>query len=248
MSRRTLCAAGAAVATLLHAAFVPAQIPTSPLEPVDPRVGDLSPLATSFRDLSVDLRAPSGFSQVYRTPDGEARFTRGSGALFATFPFSAYRNTKEGTKVLIPAGTVFHIGAPWETPIGEAAPNANESETSADTGRWSMRLGARMVANLEMPETAGAIRENDDARFRQWTVATRPPPMQPATRDATAPAEDISPAPTSEEPGRTLVNDEVYRAQRLADLLRRAAQVEGRRAAQQGGEGDVASQDKSPDS
>jgi hypothetical protein len=67
----------------------------------------------SFRMLPLDLRVPTGFDAVYLVPgDEDGRMMRGSGALFAVFPQSAYRRTVFGTVPIAPADTVFHIGMP----------------------------------------------------------------------------------------------------------------------------------------
>ena len=67
----------------------------------------------SFRMQPLDLRVPTGFTEVYMVPgDEDERMMRGSGALFAVFPQSAYRRTIRGTVPIAPADTVFHIGMP----------------------------------------------------------------------------------------------------------------------------------------
>lgn len=92
---------------------------SSTLQTVDPRHDDVGPLALSLRDLQPDLRQPTGFEKVYRigqrSPNGDDRFARVSGALAAVFNRSEYtrvqrRNGGSAIRVDVPAGTIYYIG------------------------------------------------------------------------------------------------------------------------------------------
>ena len=90
---------------------------TGPLRPelrsLEQGTEDRGGFNASFRMLPLDLRVPTGFDAVYLVPgDDDGRMMRGSGALFAVFPQSAYRRTVFGTVPIAPADTVFHIGMP----------------------------------------------------------------------------------------------------------------------------------------
>jgi len=91
-------------------------VPTSPLRPelevVDQGIEDRGGIEKSFRVLPLDLRAPTGFQQVYRVPGRDDLMMRGNGALFAVFPRSAYMRTAFGTIPLAPADVHFSIGMP----------------------------------------------------------------------------------------------------------------------------------------
>lgn len=81
------------------------------LQLVDPGHSDVSPLAESiWRDLRLDLRAPSGFQSIYQVPGRDDLFMRASGGVFAVFPRSDYGYSEdEGVFPLIPPDTVFYL-------------------------------------------------------------------------------------------------------------------------------------------
>ena len=87
------------------------------LRVVDQGTEDMGPLARSSRMSRIDLRMPSGFDRVYRVESSTlgdaapARYARVSGALVAIFPRSEYATSERGTSILVPAGTVYAIGA-----------------------------------------------------------------------------------------------------------------------------------------
>lgn len=98
---------------------------TTPLQPIDQAVEDVSPLSASLRQMHVDLRQPTGFQQVYRVPGRDDLYMRIHGGVFAVFPQSVYaRRGAAGPMPLIPAGTMFYIGPPTELlrPVGPPSP------------------------------------------------------------------------------------------------------------------------------
>lgn len=206
-----------------------AQIPPPPPQPVDPAVADVSPLSTSFRDMQVDFRQPLAFKQVYRVPGQPNEFMRANGALYATFPLSAYRNTKDGVQVLIPAGTVFHIGAPWLM-FGPPPPKSEENDPPS-LERMMTRLDLTLPSTMQIAQITGAFRE-DEQDVNDWS--TTPPMRHPwslrmaamnekAREDAKAEARFGSPdGPVAP----TIANDAFYRLQRLTALLQQAAKAE----------------------
>jgi len=121
----------AALATFsaMAAAIAATHAAPKPLVPVEQNVADIGPLNTSLRMAPADLRIPLEFDRVYRVPgssrginvpaslapsgrqDG-SRLARISGAITAVFPSSDYTQTKKnGIVPVVPAGTVFYIGA-----------------------------------------------------------------------------------------------------------------------------------------
>jgi hypothetical protein len=154
--------------------FAVAQIPPPPPQPVDPAVADVSPLSASFRELQVDFRQPLGFKQVYRVPGQPEQFMRANGALYATFPLSAYRSTADGVQVLIPAGTVFHIGAPWL--LFGPPPHDSDEASERATERLRSRLDLSMPPAQQTAQPTGAFRENEqDVLDWSTTPAMRHP-------------------------------------------------------------------------
>jgi hypothetical protein len=77
-----------------------------PLVLVDQGREDVGALGTSLRMEGVDMRLPAGFQRVYRVPGRDDLLMRGNGALFAIFPESVYRATRNGRVAVAPPGTV----------------------------------------------------------------------------------------------------------------------------------------------
>lgn len=103
---------------------------------IDQGVEDLNALQTTLKSTAsnVDMRAPTGFKDVYRGPDG--RMYRFDGAIGASFTHSEYFvNKKEQLEILVPGGTIYHIGQPWNLMGGAAmqpiaSPNRNQTDSS----------------------------------------------------------------------------------------------------------------------
>ncbi len=128
-------------------------VPTSPLRPelevVDQGVEDRGGIEKSFRVLPLDLRAPTGFQQVYRVPGRDDLMMRGNGALFAVFPRSAYMRTAFGTIPLAPADVHFSIGMPG----GFTFPGGSLQDDGAPPDpRISTRIDSRV-----RPKPAGPV-------------------------------------------------------------------------------------------
>ncbi len=189
------------------------------LQPVDPGVGDLSPLSASSRFLPVDLRQPTGFERVFRVPgssrgvnslgvsDSNDRFARVSGGITAVFPRSEYTETKKGIRADIPVNTIFYIGdsplSALPLPVGPRELSANAAPNDA-----SLQLPTFLYA----PTSAAArqadmrVRPADDLAFREDARPLRPDAPLPATN---------------------IFSDEQYRRARVRALLKSAiAQAE----------------------
>lgn len=172
------------------------------LKAVDPNVGDRGPLATSFREASLDLRQPTNFDRVYRVPGNEERFMRASGALYAVFPRSIYVQTRSGSIATIPDGTVFYIGAP-------SFLNASPSER-APSRALAMRQENLYRVENRIDSTADSL---DPARGRRLhPVPGRAHRFSNQERVASQP---------------TIINDPGYRAARLRGLMKQAARTSG---------------------
>lgn len=134
------------------------KVQASPLRPelevVDQGVEDRGGLEKSFRVLPLDMRAPSGFQQVYRVPGRDDLLMRGNGALFAVFPRSAYMRTAFGAIPVAPADVHFSIGMPggFNFPggslTGDGAPPDPRIATRIDS-RVRPKPAAPVVADAE---------------------------------------------------------------------------------------------------
>lgn len=172
---------------------------------VDQGVADVGPLSTSLQHLKthVDLRRESGFERVYRD-DASGRFFRFDGAIGASFPRSSYVATRDGVFPTIPAGTVFHIGA--HAPADAAAEQRDPAKPGHAPGREDARE-SNLLSRREMPE-------------RESTMQPRGSLAEPDRE----PQADASQDRAISHP--TVATNEAYRRQRLAQLIRAAAQRE----------------------
>ena len=186
----------AAAAVLISAAAAHGQ---ELLKPIEQGVADVDPLSVSLRDLSVDLRQPIGFEQVYRVPGRPDLLMRADGGLYAVFPQSTYMESEAGAVPLVPAGTVFYLGRPQVSPLAWGGGLASVPED---------RTGLRVRSRVSMTPI-----EEGGAQRREQGVLAMPEPR--------APRRDVGPVPTAEGPA--IVTDSAYRAVRVRELMRRAA-------------------------
>lgn len=139
----------------------------------------------SFRMLPLDLRVPTGFDAVYLVPgDDDGRMMRGSGALFAVFPQSAYRRTVFGTVPIAPADTVFHIGMPG----GYTFPGGSlHHRASTIDPRIARRIDGRAPAGGEpglLRATEGGVLAGPTVPADNGDLATVPANPMPAIAEA----------------------------------------------------------------
>ena len=139
----------------------------------------------SFRMLPLDLRVPTGFDAVYLVPgDDDGRMMRGSGALFAVFPQSAYRRTVFGTVPIAPADTVFHIGMPG----GYTFPGGSlHHRASTIDPRIARRIDGRAPAGGEpglLRATEGGVLAGPTVPADNGDLATVPVNPMPAIAEA----------------------------------------------------------------
>jgi hypothetical protein len=193
------------------------------LDALEPNVSDVGPLSRSFRQLSIDLRSPSEFDRVYQVPGDEEHLMRISGGLYAVFPRSQYTPTeKKGIIAVIPNDTTFYIGSPRlgldRSLAGVVRPNALDLAAGFDGPGASRRVLTRVVGD----PTGGAIMA---APHAPAPVRVRPQPLAPLPSEELAASGPEAGGRTSEavHGPPTIVNDPVYRAQRLRELLKRAA-------------------------
>jgi len=118
---------------------------------IDQGVEDLNALQTTLKSTAsnVDMRAPTGFKDVYRGPDG--RMYRFDGAIGASFTHSEYFvNKKEQLEILVPGGTIYHIGQPWNLMGGAAmqpiaSPNRNETDSSNQVTNATLATAGNLI-------------------------------------------------------------------------------------------------------
>ncbi|MBL0922521.1 MAG: hypothetical protein IBJ10_10390 [Phycisphaerales bacterium] len=169
---------------------------------IDQGVEDLNALQTTLKSTasSVDMRAPTGFKDVYRGPDG--RMYRFDGAIGASFPQSEYFvNKDQQLEILIPGGTIFYIGQPWNL-ARPLASQALSSPNRTDAGSSSQVTGSALAS----------ARNNVASRGMVGTVNVLVSALPP----------EAAPAPTGEG---TITGDAAYRAARIASLLREASEA-----------------------
>jgi hypothetical protein len=166
---------------------------------IDQGVEDLNALQTTLKSTStsVDMRSPTGFKDVYRGPDG--RMYRFDGAIGASFTHSEYYVNKEHQlQILIPGGTIFHIGQPWNLMGGAAmqpiaSPNRNQTDSSNQMTNATLASAGNLVS------TRGAQGSVD------VLVTALPPEAAIVTGDD------------------TMTGDAAYRYSRIEALLREAS-------------------------
>jgi hypothetical protein len=91
------------------------------------------------------------------------------------------------------------------------------------------RMSPEMVAEFEQPQLTGAVRE-DSTDLRGWVLAPRV--VENPTVALSSGELDDKPAPTQEPGGVTVATSETYRARRISQLMRRAADAERARSQQ----------------
>ena len=119
------------------------------LIPVDAGFEDRGSLSDSLRVVPKDLRQNQSFEQLYKVAGSNDIYVRKAGGLSAVFKNPVYIDAESGSIPIVPAGTVYCIGAirpellrqlghlydePPTPPTDPAhAPNQTEAEPSAST-------------------------------------------------------------------------------------------------------------------
>jgi len=228
-------------AVLLMTAKSPAQPPPvgpagspwhSPrLVPLEQGVEDRSELDATQRIQQVDLSVPGGFRQVYRVPGRDDLLMRINGGMYAVFPESFYQR---GRGAVIPPGTVFHIGEPSaHQPLSPGQKNnaadipvpPRGAVDSRVNGQWDRRItldqpGVSEVNGRFDPNglTEAGV-QGDGAMPRAASMS--PVPAMPGMSPMSPPRIPRSHPPVI----RTVATDEVFRMQRLSELLDRATEA-----------------------
>jgi hypothetical protein len=127
------------------------------LKPVDPGVADVGPLSGAGRVLPKDLRQPANFDRVYEVElDGKRYFVRAHGGVYAVFPRSDYVQTRRGVAPIVPAGTVYHLGALPKQKDDAAADAQTFNPASAKPARPMRREQAAPSTAAPNAESAAA--------------------------------------------------------------------------------------------
>ena len=145
-----------------------ARAQVSQLDVVDASVEDVSPLAVSTRLDPIDFRSPTAFERVYRAADGGG-FIRISGAIVAEYFRGEYVQTQWGEMPIVPAGTVYYIGArEGQLDVAPAAQSFSALRVSAFvTNR--VDAGARAASGGETSSRAQPLTVEPSARPTVWT-------------------------------------------------------------------------------
>ncbi|MBC7835370.1 MAG: hypothetical protein H7Y88_09765 [Phycisphaerales bacterium] len=182
------------------------------LRRVEQGVEDVGPQSVIRREMSVDMRVPTGFGSVYRLPPGafglrRGGFARKSGGLTAVFDRSLYSTTRDGAQAQVPPGTIFYIGnGPVEDDAGSSlsgAPGHPASENLMDLS-VSLRSGGDSMS--------AAVPEAMRAELQVSESDPNPTGAMSGARGGTEGA-----------PPPHVMRDERYRAQRTSELLAAAA-------------------------
>lgn len=190
------------------------------LKPVDPGVSDVGPLSGPGRVLPTDLRQPANFDRVYEVEiDGKPYFVRAHGGVYAVFPRSDYVQTRAGVAPIVPAGTVFHLGA---------LPKNSDSKPEPD-GSVTPPALAKPARPMRMDQAApGLAAPNAESAQPPPVPATRAKPAQ--RQDTQPPLSDAAPTIRTPEPPRDSIwVSEFYRAARTSELLDQARAAKSRR-------------------
>ena len=149
--------------------------PTAGLRRVDPGYEDVSPLGTSLRVPTLDLRHPTDFSGVYRAPEhvGEGFFVRFAGGVAAVFRASDYIDVGGlGIPVVAP-DTKYYIGGLPSAPRA-VEPTAQARRMRPEPSRVSPRpepRGVNPVQESGTPEPGDGSMFEDEVYRRARLAA-----------------------------------------------------------------------------
>jgi len=137
-----------------------------------------------------------------------------SGALIAIFPRSEYQMTERGTSIMVPAGTVYAIGADSAAKV-MASQQSSSAPQPPPTG---LRESTRVDTRVEMRAESSPMRVDTSVDWGTQSTHTTHL-LLPASQEASVLW------PTGEEGApvtQSLWTDEQYRAARIAALLDQA--------------------------
>lgn len=191
--------------------------------PLDQGIADLDQLATSLRQMPVNLHQDQGFENLWALPSNPELLYRKDAGLTAVFPASEYYSMRDHrTIALVPAGTVFYIGQP----VIPAQPVPGPA-TAPDTTDLPRRDPASRVELLPAPDQLQAVPPAE--RITAQIAAT--PERRVITPQLAA--EDPAPAPEPQEtealpeprPDEHTMSNEAYRRLRVRNLTIRLAEA-----------------------
>jgi hypothetical protein len=170
-----------------------------PLVLVDQGREDVGALGTSLRMEGVDMRLPTGFQRVYRVPGRDDLLMRGNGALFAIFPESVYRATRNGRVAVAPPGTVYSIGMPGALHTQPIAP----PQPTFAPGQFDGRVDGAVHPQVDGGEAR--VDARIDGRKAEETGVPAAPARTPSTRAQAEPRrgilfDEVIPAPDARNP------------------------------------------------
>lgn len=202
------------------------------LKRVDAGMADVGTLDGGLRSMPNDLRVPNNFVGVYQIPrDADTPyagwFVRISGSVWAVFPQSVYKRTRDGISIPVPPGTKFFLGGvplggrTGATPLNQDVPEfgGGPADSRVSTGVMPQRPGATDVllsgAVGEGPISTRVF-DGELARERSKTTAVPSANAPGAGQQGAAPtSEDRSPEVNAEK----MLQDTRYRERRLAEIM-----------------------------
>jgi hypothetical protein len=226
-------AALALACALLHGGAV-AQFGREPLlRRVEEAFSDRDPLASSLRQIDVDLRQPAGFNALYQV-EGKEVFIRRAGAVWAVFPRGRYTRHDGKTVVQAPAGMTFSIGPPsalLTEPKPQKIANPARMELALPSGGVHPAADRRVDQRLD--HRADEAQPQSGSLKSQGAVAPPLPGGEADERDGRSlPVQQVAEGADDElapsglpslagDPPPRFLGDERYRRERLSAMLER---------------------------
>ncbi len=207
------------------ASGLPALMLEQPLKRVEQGIADTDPLRVGRRQLGHDLRAPSGYRDVYEVHmgpgagPGTRRFVRQNGAVYAVFPRSIYQLTDRGVSAPVPPGTIYYLGG---LPP-DLARAANDSSLLGDARTFPRGVSSLTRSDSRADTSAGTAPMDTPTNS---SLTSRPRPMRPRAApdyEAGLPAlASVSPVGrtwVSTPTGPSIMTDEAERVQAVTRVM-----------------------------
>ncbi len=201
------------------------------LKRVDAGAADVGSLDGGLRSMPNDLRVPNNFVGVYQIPrDADTPyagwFVRISGSVWAVFPQSVYKRTRDGISVPVPPGTKFFLGGvplggrTGATPLNQDVPGLGGApeDSRVSTLVTPIRPGAAdVLPSGAVGEGPISTRVFDGELARERSKTKMTPSVEGAGAGEHAAAGDRTP----EVDAAKMLQDPRYRERRLAEIMLR---------------------------
>lgn len=200
------------------------RVPTIYDRPIDQGIADRDELATSLRQMPGSMREDRNFEYLWVLESNPDYLYRKDGGLTAVFPASEYALTRQGTMIVVPAGTIYYIGEPT-TPPAPPQPGLINAAAASTTGE--PRLSGTRIDPEPAPDRLEAI---PPAEKITPQIAATPERRVITPQLANEALNTIPEAVTDELPPELredehTMSNEAYRRLRLRNLTIRLAEV-----------------------